>query len=112
MVLKQTYKYKTKDGKPKKFYSCSMWATTGCNSIQASHPDGRPMGFQADEETKQLRMQLHALMEAVFGKWEDRESKIGMYSWLKANAPKDHVSEMDAAECKITIRLLEMQNSL
>lgn len=107
MVLKRTGKYTTRDGKPRLFYSCPHFPK--CRGSHGAHPDGRPMGVPGDEETKALRHQVHVALEALWGPWDamtGREKRI-MYAWLQKYAPKPHVSEMTAADCRLFLTTLD-----
>lgn len=94
MILRQTQKFKTKDGKPSKFYGCSKWPE--CKATHGAHPNGEPLGVPADLETKQLRMEAHKLCEKIWGEW-------AMMS--------GHISKMDKHELKVLINLLQLRDN-
>ena len=50
-----------------KFYGCSTFPL--CKATHGAHPNGKPLGFPANKELKQLRMKAHRELEKHFGKW-------------------------------------------
>jgi len=105
MLLRETKKYKTKDGKPRKFYGCSRYPD--CKGTHGAHPNGKPLGVPADTETKQLRMDAHKLCGKIWGEWNTLDcDKEAMYSWLKENAPRPHIAQMRKDELLFTLDLL------
>ncbi len=109
MILKKTEKFRTRDGKPRLFYSCSRFPA--CANSLGAHPDGTPLGIPVSKEVRILRTECHKLMDQVFGKWSDlsRRKKAEVYSWMKANAPKTHVAEMVETELRETMILLRKE---
>lgn len=103
MVLRTTQKFTTRDGQPRKFWGCSRYPD--CKAAHGAHPDGQPLGFPADAETKQLRMRVHRICEEIWGDWETGNRRA-MYAWLHANAPQDHIGQMNIRELEETERLL------
>lgn len=106
MVLRRTSKFKTKDSKDRLFYGCSLWPQ--CNATHGAHPDGTPLGIPANKKTKEMRMQVHRLLEQNWGDWKTitRKQKQKIYAWLRANAPREHIGEMNLEE------LIETKNIL
>lgn len=100
MVLKRTNKFTTKDGQPRKFYGCSKWPE--CRETHGAHPDGTPLGTPGDQETRDLRRQLHALMDEIWP-WDDKRRKKQGYTWLRFNSKSGHVGEMQKEELLETI---------
>ena len=97
MVLRQTTKYTTKDGQPRKFYGCSGYPK--CRSTHGAHPNGTPLGFPATTEVKQLRMQAHKEAERVWGAWNSSTcDKRSMYDWMRKNTVSQHIGKMDKNE--------------
>lgn len=82
-----------------RFWGCSNYPH--CRGTHGAHPDGRPLGTPANEETKLARQRLHALMET---KWRYRSMKqrVQMYKWLEENAPQPHIAMMSLDEVKQT----------
>lgn len=94
-----------KNSKYGPFYGCTTFPK--CRATHGAHPDGKPLGTPADKETKQLRIKIHRLCDGIWGEWESKEcDRKGMYAWLKKNAPKPHIAEMDKEELLKAERLL------
>lgn len=92
MRLKETSKYTTKDGKPKKFWGCTRYPE--CKGIVGAHPDGTPLGFPADAETKQLRHVVHQILNRFWNYNKPRE-RAEMYAFLEKNFPPGHLGQMN-----------------
>lgn len=108
MVLKETNKMKYGNGKPRKFYGCSRFPK--CRAAHGAHPDGKPLGHPADNETKQARVRLHNTLEKYFGDFrKDGKARKDTYGWLKQFAPKEHVGEMTLDEIEKTEALIRLQ---
>jgi ssDNA-binding Zn-finger/Zn-ribbon topoisomerase 1 len=63
MVLRKTDKFRFKDGTPRPFWGCSRFPD--CKETHGAHPDGRPLGIPGDKETRGLRHQCHAEIDAM-----------------------------------------------
>lgn len=75
-----------------------------CRGAVGTHPDGRPLGSIVDQATKNLRMEVHALIDPLWrhGKW----SRKRVYKKLSAAIGKTyHTGDMNAKDCE---KLLEM----
>lgn len=68
MMLRTTQKFTARDGQPRKFYGCSRYPE--CKTTHGAHPDGSPLGFPADQETKGARTRLHKICDEIWGDWE------------------------------------------
>lgn len=77
-----------------------------CLGSIGTHPDGRPLGTIPDEETKKLRIQVHALMDPL---WKSKKiTRNSMYYKLgKAMGKRAfHVGESNAAECRAALEII------
>ena len=76
-----------------------------CRGSVGTHPDGRPLGMIPDEETKKLRIKVHAMIDPI---WKSGRGKRGsVYGWLKRimDSPKEiHVGETTKEDC---LKLME-----
>jgi ssDNA-binding Zn-finger/Zn-ribbon topoisomerase 1 len=107
MILKNTQKFFYKNGEPRKFYGCSRFPL--CTSTHGAHPDGRPLGIPVTQKIKTLRVKVHFMCNQVWGNWNDIDSRVKreMYNWMKENAPKTHIGEMNEEELLKTEELLK-----
>lgn len=108
MVLKQTTKYKYKNGNSRKFYGCQNWPN--CDCTHGAHPDGRPMGFPVTKEVRELRQLVHRQLEERWGEWRTMhpKRKKKMYDWLKKHTKSGHIGKMGKQEL---LDLLDKINS-
>lgn len=103
MRLKETSKFKTKDGLPKKFWACTRYPE--CKGTVGAHPDGSPLGFPADNETKRLRHELHEILNR-FWNYNVPEQRQEMYAFLARETKSGHIGQMNKEE------LLELKRKL
>lgn len=91
-----------------RFFGCSRYPE--CRGSHSVHPDGSPMGIPGDKETREWRQRLHDECERVWGPFEkiSQRQKNYMYQFLRDNAPKMHISEMNIEECKTTIEIVKI----
>jgi ssDNA-binding Zn-finger/Zn-ribbon topoisomerase 1 len=76
-----------------KFYGCSGWPS--CTVKHGAHPNGKPLGVPANDETRKLRIEVHQICGQIWGEWDNPNcDKKAMYEWLKENAPKGHIGHM------------------
>lgn len=105
MVLRETPKFRHKDGTPKKFWACAKWQQTRCEGIIGAHPDGRPLGIPADNETKGARIRAHAMFDTI---WKDagsnQLSRKGAYAWMRKamglTKEQAHIGNFDKTQCE------------
>lgn len=101
---------KLKNSKYGLFFGCVTYPK--CKSTHGAHPDGRSLGVPANKETKLLRSKIHRLCENLWGSWGSKEcNRKGMYAWLRNNAPKPHIGEMNKEELLETEKLLNLAKS-
>jgi len=103
MVLKTTEKHTYKSGKPRRFWSCT---DPECDGLVGAHPNGRPLGTPESKRVRALRRELHDIL-GRFWNYENKAERREMYSFLKHNAPKPHIGQMNEEELIITRKLLE-----
>lgn len=85
-----------------------------CRGSVGTHPDGKPLGTIPDEETKKLRMKVHALIDPL---WQDRKDRSrkrnrgSVYGWLRRITGKSHddchVGMFTKEDCLRTIELIK-----
>ncbi|MDE2470792.1 MAG: topoisomerase DNA-binding C4 zinc finger domain-containing protein [Bradyrhizobium sp.] len=104
MRLRQTQRFTTKDGQPRKFYGCSRFPQ--CQATHGAHPDGRPLGVPGNAETKAARHRAHAVFDAI---WESgRLKRKAAYLWLSAKLGRDaHMGEMNIEQCEEVVKICE-----
>jgi hypothetical protein len=102
MVLRETQKYKTRDGKPKKFYSCSRWPA--CSGIHGAHPNGAPMGIPGNAETKAWRIKAHAAFDESYKDLPRPERYKRLMYVMGLTEEEAHIARFDIDQCK---RLIE-----
>ena len=105
MRLRETKKYWTRDGEPKKFFGCSRWPE--CNGIHGAHPDGTPLGIPANAVTKAARIRAHDAFDRL---WKDETSPLTRkqaYAWMQAamglTKEQAHIGNFDLIQCDTLI---------
>lgn len=105
MILRETSKFKHKDGLNRKFYGCTNYPH--CTATHGAHPNGEPLGHPGDKATKQARMDAHAVFDDL---WRSGTfSRSGAYKWLakKLGVEEVHFGEMSEKECREAIEVIE-----
>ncbi len=109
MVLRKTKKYQYGNGQDRLFFSCSRWPH--CNMTVCAHPDGTPMGFPADEETKAARRRAHGELEKYIARTGC--SKNAAYrklcSLLGLTRKEGHIGMFDRITCDRLCDLLALE---
>jgi hypothetical protein len=76
-----------------------------CRGSVGTHPDGRPLGTIPDEETKKLRIKVHALVDPL---WKSQGVPRGkVYGYLKRIMKSEkeiHMGETTKEDC---LKLME-----
>lgn len=109
MILKETSKFKYKNGQNRKFYSCIRFPS--CNGIHGAHPDGKPFGVPATKEVKDLRIKAHSVFDELWknGKMTRNEA----YSWISKKMGKQiHIGELDKADCEKIIQITKERDKV
>lgn len=82
-----------------------------CRGSVGTHPDGRPLGIIPDEETKKLRIKLHAMIDLLWQNRTDRSrsrNRGSVYGWLKRIAGREiHMGETTKQDCLELLRLIQ-----
>jgi ssDNA-binding Zn-finger/Zn-ribbon topoisomerase 1 len=91
------------DSRYGKFWSCPLFP--GCDYKVGAHPGGQPLGFPVDQETRDLRHELHVICDQ-FWNWHNPREKKEMYQFLRKHTKHGHIAQMDKTE------LLELKELL
>lgn len=105
MVLRETSKFKHKNGMNRKFYGCSNYPT--CTATHGAHPNGDPLGIPGNSETKKARIAAHEMFDEL---WKSGEmSRKGAYRWLakQLGVEEVHFGEMTKEECEEAMQIIE-----
>ncbi len=108
MVLKTTNKFRYPSGLPRRFWSCSKWPD--CECCHGAHPDGKPFGVPADDETKKLRIAAHEVFDQL---WKSRGMRRGdayrcMQRMMGMTEDQAHIGMFNADQCRRLIGLLRL----
>jgi ssDNA-binding Zn-finger/Zn-ribbon topoisomerase 1 len=110
MILKETSKFKYKNGQNKKFYSCINFPN--CNGSHGASPEGEPLGVPATKEVKDWRIKAHNAFDKL---WKNgKMTKNEAYSWIsnKMAKKKIHIGELDKIDCEKIIQIVEGRHIL
>lgn len=105
MILRETKKFTTKDGKAKKFYGCERWPA--CKGTHGAHPDGKPLGIPGNAETKIWRHKAHTAFDEAFKDIKRRHRYKELQRLMGLNEADAHIGRFDIEQCKRLIALLE-----
>jgi len=81
-----------------KIFLCERFPA--CRGYVGTHNDGRPLGTIVDKDTKDLRIQVHAIIDPL---WKSGQYKRGeVYRRIADALGKDtyHTGETTAEECR------------
>ena len=116
MELVWSEKFRYASGRRKPFYRCVDHPE--CRGTHGAHPNGAPMGFPADTETRALRKQAHKELNRLFPLVIRRGREIGhkersdrIYSWLRFKG-YGHISKMGSDRCQKLIDELKKIKSV
>jgi hypothetical protein len=92
-------------------YICERFPA--CRGSVGVHPDGRPLGTIPDQETKKLRMKVHAAIDPIWKNATNGRSKKknrgSVYGWLRRIMGAEHhvhVGEFSKEECLKALDLI------
>lgn len=97
LILRETSKIKTKDGKNRKFYGCTKWPV--CSGTHGADLEGNPLGIPADRKTRLLRIKAHELLNVKYGHLKMKH-QYGKVSWIMKLSGEDaHIAKFNSAQC-------------
>lgn len=86
------------------FYSCSRYPA--CKGRHGCHPNGKPLGIPANQETRQARMAAHGAFDPI----AQRIGRKAAYKWLaeKMNLTKHeaHIGKFTLEQCEEVCRIV------
>lgn len=88
------------------YYCCPEWAVSGCSGTVGAHPNGVPLGWPADAETKKARKRAHKAFDKL---WKTGFcSRSRAYEWLREvmdlSAEAAHIGKMDKDQCEMVCK--------
>lgn len=106
LIQSKTLKYKSDEFRL--FYGCCRYPR--CNGRHGAHPDGKPLGIPANEETRALRHALHNLFDPLWREagWNIKQA----YKWLADVLQKEnaHIGSLNAEECRFVIEKINAKS--
>lgn len=101
MVLRKSPKYKSP------FWGCSKFPE--CRGSHGAHPDGRPLGVPANQETKQWRIKAHDAFDTLWKCGGINMTRRKAYKRLaeKMGVSEIHIGESDIETCKKIIEAVQ-----
>lgn len=88
-----------------KAYICERFPV--CQGSVGTHPDGRPLGTIADQETKDLRQKVHALIDPIWKEKQAHRGRVYAHMARLLGAPHFHTGELTADERRQVLELLQ-----
>ena len=98
-----------KESKYGKFYGCINFPK--CKGAHGAHPDGRPLGFPGNAETKKWRKKAHKIMDEwikITGCNRD-DAYIQLKRLMNMSEKRAHIGKFNIDECKRTISAFESE---
>lgn len=96
------------------FYGCSTFPR--CKATHGAHPDGEPLGYPADKETKQWRIRAHQEFDKLWRPDGSPFTRTGAYQWMVdtlALPPEEaHIGKFSIVLCQRLIAALEVRSQL
>ena len=84
-----------------------------CRGSVGTHPDGKPLGIVPDEETKKLRIKLHAIIDPLWECVENGRSRKrnrgSVYGWLNRIMGRQiHMGETTKQDCLDIVEAIKL----
>ena len=90
-----------------KFYGCVNYPK--CKGAHGAHPNGHPLGTPADKETRDKRMEAHALFDK---QWRESNNMTRAQAYkelqkiMGMNSKQAHIAKFTKEECDFLISYL------
>jgi ssDNA-binding Zn-finger/Zn-ribbon topoisomerase 1 len=97
MVLRESKKFRWKNGKARLFYGCTRYPF--CKAAHGAHPNGKPLGKPGNAETKAARVLAHAALDAMSKRLNWHRNKT--YEW------QCRIAKFDVWQCEKVIKLCQ-----
>lgn len=82
-----------------------------CDGYVGTHPDDSPLGTLVDNETKQLRMQIHRIIDPL---WQNQDrpkhkARGSVYGWLKRITGLEayHTGSLSKEDCLLVLEKIK-----
>lgn len=75
-----------------------------CTGMVGAHPNGEPVGVPVDRRTRQLRIDVHRALDAIWD-YDHKPTRQACYRWL-AHMSVGHVASMNGEECRRVLEFL------
>lgn len=94
-------------GPGKQFYGCSNFPK--CRTTHAAHPDGSPMGWPANKQTRKARLRLHREFDYLWqsGIMSRKEAYKLLMSITGLKQEDCHIGKFTENQCDVTIKKLQ-----
>jgi len=98
-------------GNPRRFYGCTNFPQ--CRGVVGAHQDPpyATLGIPADQATRELRKQVHAVLDPLWRKQPSGDKKAvrgKVYAWVSQQLGTSyHTGEADAGTCHRVLALLK-----
>lgn len=79
-----------------------------CKGYVGCHDDGRPLGTIVDKETKELRMEVHALIDPIWKSGKYKRSVVYIRIAKALGQKSFHVGECDKETCKVVLETVPL----
>lgn len=89
-----------KDSRYGKFWGCSQWPK--CKGTHGAHPNGKPLGVPAEDETKKARIEAHAKFD-IWWKKEGltrKEAYKNLQRIMNLTAADAHIGRFTKEQCQ------------
>lgn len=98
------------------WYSCPRFPE--CRGSHGAHPNGKPLGVPANQETKEWRIKTHQLFDPIYECYptgrERRKARWRLYQWLAYTMQLDisqaHIGRFTVEQCQQLIGFIQAVN--
>jgi hypothetical protein len=96
-----------KTGTPRLYYRCGAYPR--CNITHGAHPDGSPLGFPGDRQTREARYAFHEVFDQVWksGPWSRSEAYRILQLLMDMPEEEAHVGNFSGDQCYVATQRVQ-----
>lgn len=97
-----------KDKNGRLLYRCSRFPVCRCS--HGAHPDGSPMGYPGDRDTRKLRVRCHEALDSLWkqGLCTREQAYVVLQKILHLSEEEAHIGKLDKEQCLFFLKEFAM----